>query len=219
LYRSTHKTFEEYCKDRFGYNRSRSYQLIDAAIVVDNLKECPQFVDILPTNESQCRSLIDFPPEHQRIIWGALLDLGLRPTGTSIKNKARELEEKGIVERLKDKPLVLAQGFCNKGDVFVLMRLEGAERKRNGLWAIASAVKDFSVVVDCHDGTLTVKPENLQPIDEPDARRQLPQILKRIRRLRDVGLLDRAAYNVRGGFRAANISDTPRGKVFEIDGA
>ncbi len=103
--------------------------------------------------------------------------------------------------------------------MFTLIRLEGSERKYNTCWAIASAVKDFSVVVDCHDGTLTVKPENLQPIDEPDARRQLPQILKRIRRLRDVGLLDRAAYNVRGGFRAANISDTPRGKVFEIDGA
>ncbi|WP_422394263.1 hypothetical protein [Nostoc flagelliforme] len=47
LYRSTHSTFEEYCKDRFSYNRSRSYQLIDAAIVVDNLHKCPQFVDIL----------------------------------------------------------------------------------------------------------------------------------------------------------------------------
>ncbi len=41
LYRSTHSTFEEYCKDRFGYNRPRSYQLIDAAIFVDNLHKCP----------------------------------------------------------------------------------------------------------------------------------------------------------------------------------
>jgi len=41
-----------------------------------------------------------------------------------------------------------------------------------------------------------VKPENLKPIDEPDVRRQLPQILKRIRRLRDCGLLDRCAYTV-----------------------
>jgi hypothetical protein len=38
LYRSTHKTFDEYCLDRFGYNRSRSYQLVDAAVVVDNLQ-------------------------------------------------------------------------------------------------------------------------------------------------------------------------------------
>jgi hypothetical protein len=41
-----------------------------------------------------------------------------------------------------------------------------------------------------------VKPENLKPIDEPDVRRQLPQTLKRIRRLRDCGLLDRCTYTL-----------------------
>jgi site-specific DNA-cytosine methylase len=37
LYRSTHKTFEEYCGERFGFTRRRPYQLIDAAVIVDNL--------------------------------------------------------------------------------------------------------------------------------------------------------------------------------------
>ena len=37
LYRSTHSSFEEYCQERFGYKRRHSYQLIDAANVVDNL--------------------------------------------------------------------------------------------------------------------------------------------------------------------------------------
>jgi hypothetical protein len=37
LYRSTHKTFEEYVQDRFGMKRAHSYRLIDAAAVVDNL--------------------------------------------------------------------------------------------------------------------------------------------------------------------------------------
>ena len=58
------------------------------------------------------------------------------------------------------------------------------------------AVNDFTILVDVHDGTILVKPENLKPIDEPDVRRQLPQILKRIKRLRDCGLLDRCAYTV-----------------------
>jgi hypothetical protein len=53
LYRNSHKTFDEYCKDRFSYNRSHSYQLLDAAGVVDNLRACPQIVDILPTAEGQ----------------------------------------------------------------------------------------------------------------------------------------------------------------------
>jgi hypothetical protein len=196
LYRSTHKTFEEYCQGRFGYNRSRSYQLIDAAIVVDNLKECPQFVDILPTNESQCRWLTGFMPEQQRIIWGALVEEGLHPTGTSVKNKAIELEKKGIVERLREKPLIPATNFCSVGDVFSLIRLQGSERKYNGCWAVASHLNDFTLRVDVHNATILVKPENLKPIDEPDVRRQLPQILNRIRRLRECGLLDRCAYTV-----------------------
>lgn len=199
LYRSTHKTFEEYCQGRFGYNRSRSYQLLDAAIVVDNLKKCPQFVDILPTNESQCRWLTGFEPEQQQMIWGDLVQEGIHPTGTKVKNKVRELEEKGIVERLKQKSLLRATDFCQVSDVFILTRLEGAERKYNGCWAIASDINDFTLRVDVHDATILMKPENLKPIDETDVRCQLPQTLKRIRRLRNVGLLDRGAYNVLEG--------------------
>lgn len=37
LYRSTHKTFEEYCRDRFGHSRQKSNYLIAAADVFDNL--------------------------------------------------------------------------------------------------------------------------------------------------------------------------------------
>ena len=39
LYRSTHKTFKEYCQDRFGFTRSHPYRLIDAASVIDNLSQ------------------------------------------------------------------------------------------------------------------------------------------------------------------------------------
>lgn len=41
-----------------------------------------------------------------------------------------------------------------------------------------------------------MKPESLQKIEDPDVRRQLPQTLKRIRRLCNCGLLDRCAYTV-----------------------
>ena len=39
LYRSTHKTFEDYCRDRFGHNRRQSYLLMDAAVIFDNLEQ------------------------------------------------------------------------------------------------------------------------------------------------------------------------------------
>ncbi len=196
LYRSTHRTFEQYCQDRFGFHRRHSYQLIDAATVVENLcaNSAQKNLDdssaqILPTHEYQIRPLTKLEPVEQVVAWQQALEEtgGKVPTGRTVK---------GIVERLKEKPLVRATDFCSTGDVFTLIRLEGAERKYNGYWAIASHVNDFTLVVDVHDTAITVKPENLKPIDEPDVRRQLPQTLKRIRRLRNVGLLDRGVYNV-----------------------
>ena len=65
LYRSTHSTFEEYCQDRFGYHRRHSYQLIDAAVVFENLcaNGAQKNLDIsgariLPTSDRQVRLLI-----------------------------------------------------------------------------------------------------------------------------------------------------------------
>ncbi|MEM5838778.1 hypothetical protein AAHH59_10810, partial [Pediococcus acidilactici] len=55
LYRSTHRTFEEYCRERFGFRRSHSYQMIDAANVVENLSAIGG--QLLPTNERQVRPL------------------------------------------------------------------------------------------------------------------------------------------------------------------
>ena len=82
------------------------------------------------------------------------------------------------------------------GDGFILTRLEGAERKYNGCWAIASELRDFTIAVDVYDVEIAVKPDNLNPIDLPDVRRQLPQTLKRIEKLRSAGILDRCAYTV-----------------------
>ena len=56
LYRSTHKTFEEYCRDRFGHSRQKSNYLIAAAGVYDNLTTngCQNLpIDNLTTNGCQ----------------------------------------------------------------------------------------------------------------------------------------------------------------------
>lgn len=187
LYRSTHRTFEEYVKDRFGYNRISAHYRIAAVEVIDNLFTNGE--QILPTSERQVRDLAPLKPDIQRQVWQQAVEQadGKVPSGRIVK---------GIVERLKQKPLVKASDFCAIGDPFILTRLEGVERKYNGCWAIARELRDFTIAVDVHDNTLAVKPDNLDPIDLPDARRQLPETLKRIRRLRECGLLDRCAYTV-----------------------
>lgn len=190
LYRSTHKSWGAYCLDRFGYGRDSADLKILAAAVVQEIEQMPtNRRQILPTTLEQVRSLTKLQPDEQREVWQQAVEEadGKVPSGRIVK---------GIVERLKQKPLTKATDFCKEDDVFTLTGLVERERKYNGYWAIATAVREFIVEVDVHDATLTVKPENLNPIDSPDVRRELPTILKRIKRLRDCGFLDRGAYNV-----------------------
>lgn len=188
LYRTTHKTFEAYCRERFGFSRQSANYLIAGADVFENLTT--NGCQTLPTSERQVRPLTQLEPEQQCEAWQQAVEAssGKVPSGRVVK---------GIVEQLKEKPLVLAKDYCQADDAFILTRLEGKERKYNGCWAIAVEPRDFTVLVDVHDTTLAVKPENLDWIDSPDVQRQLPQILKRIRRLRQLpGFRDRLAYSV-----------------------
>ncbi len=113
LYRSTHKTFEKYCQDRFGFTRSHPYRLIDAAIVIDNLvqmspngrqnnSESERLGGILPTNERQCRPLSKLEPEKQREVWQQAIELngGRVPSGKIVSELVSQIKGKA---NLKDK--------------------------------------------------------------------------------------------------------------------
>ncbi len=209
LYRSTHKTFEAYCQDRFGFTRRHSDCLIAAAVAVENLQQMRTIhsqnhldeqhqlnensrtiqAQILPTKLEQIKPLASLKPDEQRQVWDKAVETanGKVPSGRIVK---------GIVAQLKEKPLVLNKDDCQVGDVFTLVRLEGKGKKYNGCWAIALELTDLTVIVDVHDATVTVKPDNLDKIDSPCLKRQLPQTLKRIRQLRKIDSLDRGADNV-----------------------
>jgi hypothetical protein len=72
LYRITHSTFEEYCRERWHISRPRAYQLIDAADVHASLST---IVDKLPETESQARALVRVEPEERAAVWTQALDL------------------------------------------------------------------------------------------------------------------------------------------------
>lgn len=67
LYRESHKTFELYCKDRWQLPRSRAYQLIEGATVVENVHHGGQIEP--PQNERQARELAKVEPEKQAKVW------------------------------------------------------------------------------------------------------------------------------------------------------
>lgn len=67
LYRTTYSTFEDYCNERWQLKQSQAYRLMDAAVVVENLKSSP--IGELPINESQARPLTMLSPDEQVLAW------------------------------------------------------------------------------------------------------------------------------------------------------
>lgn len=144
LYRSTYKTFEAYCQDRFRFTRRYSNYLI-AAVVVENLQQIRtihsqnhldgehQFNEnsrtiqdqILPTRLEQIKPLASLKPDAQRQVSDKAVETanGKVPSGRIVKE---------IVEQLKEKSLVLAQDDWQVSDIFILARLEGKDKKYNG---------------------------------------------------------------------------------------
>jgi hypothetical protein len=87
LYRATHVTFEKYCQDRWGIARRTAYQYIDAAKVIDNVRNCAQ----IPTTESQARELAFLNPEEQRKVWEQAIEMA--PDGHITAAHIRETRE------------------------------------------------------------------------------------------------------------------------------
>ncbi|MEH2152792.1 hypothetical protein [Nostoc sp.] len=181
LYRSTHKTFDEYCLDRFGYNRSRSYQLVDAAVVVDNLQKCPQIVDILPTAEGQVRPMTKLEPQEQHEAWLRAVELagGKVPTGRIVKD---------VVQRIIERTQV--PNTYQIGEVCQILVKDNPElRGKGGCWAIISAVNDFSCSVRMWDSEYAVGLQYLKSYNYlPAECQQMQVICDRISRVYSSGL-------------------------------
>ncbi|MBD2184425.1 hypothetical protein H6S82_10565 [Planktothrix sp. FACHB-1355] len=84
LYRETHKTFDAYCRDKWGIARRTAYQFIDAAHVMENL--CA-IAHKIPTKENQVRPLKGLPSELQIQIWQEAVESAPNgiPTGAAVQ--------------------------------------------------------------------------------------------------------------------------------------
>ena len=61
LYRESHDTFEDYCKERWGMSRPRAYQLIESAQAVSTMVDKSMI-----TTERQARELAKVEPERRQ---------------------------------------------------------------------------------------------------------------------------------------------------------
>ena len=71
LYRLTFATFEDYCRQRWGWTHRHANRQIEAAQVTRNLGP----IGPTPQTESQARELTQLPPAQQREAWSAALKL------------------------------------------------------------------------------------------------------------------------------------------------
>lgn len=87
LYRAEFSTFEDYCRERWGFSDSRARQLIGAAQTVTTVT-----VDGLPapTSERQARELARVPEPERAEVWRETVErTGGRPTAAAIRETYR----------------------------------------------------------------------------------------------------------------------------------
>ena len=183
LYRSTHRTFESYCQERFGFSRRHVNYLITAVDVVDNLKmgtsrsqnpvtdemgtsrsQNPVAGEmgtsrsqILPANEYQIRPLGQLKPDQQREAWQKAIEEvgGKMPSHRIVKD---------VVQRIRERTRV--PNPYKVGEVCQLIAKDDPElRGKGGCWCIVSEVHEFSCTVKTWEGEITVRLENLKSLE------------------------------------------------------
>ncbi|MBD2505381.1 hypothetical protein [Anabaena azotica] len=165
LYRSTHRTFEEYCRDRFGHSRQKSNYLIAAAQVYENLTtNCCQNSEvedlttngtqILPTSEGQVRPMTKLEPQEQQQAWQIAVEEagGKAPSGRVVKD---------VVQRIMERTQV--PNSYQIGEVCRILVKDNPElRGMGGCWGIVTYVGEFSCTVRTWNGELTVGVQHLK---------------------------------------------------------
>ena len=93
LYRNSHETFEDYCKDRWGISKSYATQVIKAAKVVVNLDSVA--IATKPANEAQARPLTSLPDAEQPAAWQEAME-------TAPNGKVTAKHVASVVQRRQD---------------------------------------------------------------------------------------------------------------------
>ncbi|MBH8575352.1 hypothetical protein I8752_20515 [Nostocaceae cyanobacterium CENA369] len=191
LYRSTHRTFEEYCRDRFGFTRMAAALKIASVKVIDNLstnglQNAPSTEDglqILPTNERQVRPMTNLEPQQQREVWQQAVNKagGKIPSGRIVQD---------IVDKIRERTKV--PNPYREGEICILLPKDNPDlRGKGGCWGVIAHVGDYSCTVGTWDGDYTVKIEHLKLVEllEEDCK-FMQQLCMRLRQLHQVASRD-----------------------------
>ncbi|BAY41268.1 hypothetical protein NIES2111_56640 (plasmid) [Nostoc sp. NIES-2111] len=205
LYRSTHKTFEEYCRDRFGFTRMAAALKIASVKVMENLstnglqksdgskskKMSTNGLQILPTNERQIRPLTKLEPEKQREVWIKAVEEagGKTPSGRIVQDVVDRIRD-GLRPAVGDRTSV--PNPYREGEICILQAKDNPDlRGKSGYWGVVTHVGQYSCTIKCWDGDYTAKVEHLKSLEllEDDCK-FMQQLCERLRRLHEVSVRD-----------------------------
>jgi hypothetical protein len=89
LYKENYKTFDDYCRERWGMSKTHANRYIIASDVADNLTPIGAKIE----TESQARELSKADPEQQAEIYRSVIEkTNGRPTAKAIKEEIAEAE-------------------------------------------------------------------------------------------------------------------------------
>ena len=103
LYRETHGTFEDYCRERWGWNRNRADQLITSAAASLQLEGSGAPA---PANEAQARELVGLPAEDAAHIMRTAAETGQTITARIIRETRVQITQPK--ETPKEAPMTAA---------------------------------------------------------------------------------------------------------------
>jgi len=107
LHRQTHKTFEAYCRDRWGVTRHMAYRKMEAAVAAENVANCQHDGEVLPMpgNECQARPLTKLSnPDEQRRAWQSAVETAPdgKVTGKHVEHVVEAIRKPHVAQNSGD---------------------------------------------------------------------------------------------------------------------
>ncbi|MFA5445552.1 MAG: hypothetical protein WC262_11340, partial [Bacteroidales bacterium] len=102
LYRQDYSTFEDYCREQWGFSKNYANKLIASTEAVLNLGT---IVPILPKTESQARPLTSLEPEEQIEAWKRVITSTPegKVTAAIVLKAVKEVEREKRADRRQDR--------------------------------------------------------------------------------------------------------------------
>jgi hypothetical protein len=95
LFRSTHRSFEAYSRERFGLQRRRAYAIMETAEVVRGIAESG-YEGLLPQREFHARALAEVPEADRATVWATVTadsqKTGKLPTARQIREATSQFK-------------------------------------------------------------------------------------------------------------------------------